>query len=743
MAALINSFSPTRADIVGGQFNVLPPVLTDSQFAAFQIDAAGNLKVTFTGGSASNQAASPTGSAVPASASYTGVNVGGILQGITGFSLTNSLPAAVAIVDGSGNQITSFGGGTQYASGATVATPTGTQIIAWDGTKVWAISAAHLTNANALAVEIVDGSGNQITSFGGGIQFADNAASGATPTGTLSMGWDSANSKIRALKVDASQNLFVNVANTVAITGTVVVSGTVAVTESGTWNVNQAIGVAGFEKITDGTNIAAVKAANTAPVAADPALVIAISPNSVVYLAQAGVGPVQWNAFHLTNKNAAAVAIVDGTGNQITTFPISGNVGVTGTVAVTESGTWNVNQAIGVAGFEKITDGTNTAAVKAASTAAVAADPSLVVALSPNSPLPAGTNVIGHVVVDSGSITVSGSVSVSNFPSTVDVTDRAARLLGIVYGSQSQQLKQTATNFNLQVELATGGTLYDARQIRALTSADVVTAAQGTAAALAGYWPVRVTDGTNTMPTGDAAARTIHVTADNATLAVTQSTSPWVVSGTVTANQGTANTLANKWPVQVTDGTNVMPTGDAIARAQYHVITDGTNGPVAVKAASTRSVAVDPSLVVALSPNSPVAMQLSGGGVGPVTGTALTNLNALAVMVVDGNGNQTGIASSPLPVSASFADPAEGVVNTSTQPASAIQVAGWDGSNLRPISVQSDWLANQLETRNRKLEQALQDRDEAVIRELRAIRYGMGKLVGECLEPDAADVTIM
>lgn len=42
---------------------------------------------------------------------------------------------------------------------------------------------------------------------GSGTQYADNAVSGATPTGTLSMGWDSANSKVRALKVDASQNL--------------------------------------------------------------------------------------------------------------------------------------------------------------------------------------------------------------------------------------------------------------------------------------------------------------------------------------------------------------------------------------------------------------------------------------------------------------------------------------------------------------------------------------------------------
>ena len=45
----------------------------------------------------------------------------------------------------------------------------------------------------------------------------------------------------------------------------------------------------------------------------------------------------------------------------------------------------------------KVTDGTNSAAVKAASTAALAADPSLVVAFSPNTGLPTGANTIGSV----------------------------------------------------------------------------------------------------------------------------------------------------------------------------------------------------------------------------------------------------------------------------------------------------------------------------------------------------------
>lgn len=70
--------------------------------------------------------------------------------------------------------------------------------------------------------------------------------------------------------------------------------------------------------------------------------------------------------------------------------------------------------------FTKITDGTNTAAVKAASTAAAAADPSLVVALSPNSPVPAGTNQIGAVSIQSG-----GTANGPSNPLYVSVTDAA------------------------------------------------------------------------------------------------------------------------------------------------------------------------------------------------------------------------------------------------------------------------------------------------------------------------------
>lgn len=89
------------------------------------------------------------------------------------------------------------------------------------------------------------------------------------------------------------------------------------------------------------------------------------------------------------------------------------------------------------------------------------------------------------------------------------------------------------------------------------------------------------------------------------TLTLVCASNSTVSQGTLTASQGIANTLANRWPVRVTDGTNSMPTMDVAARAGYMRLTDGTDSP-AVVPASTAAVAADPALVVALSPNSSV-----------------------------------------------------------------------------------------------------------------------------------------
>lgn len=97
---------------------------------------------------------------------------------------------------------------------------------------------------------------------------------------------------------------------------------------------------------------------------------------------------------------------------------------------------------------------------------------------------------------------------------------------------------------------------------------------------------------------------------------------------TVAANQGTAAALSGAWPVKVTDGTNTMPTGDAIVRALFEKITDGTNTAV-VKAASTAPAAADAALVVTVSPNCIVPTPSSTGTLSNVS-ASITSVTLLA-----------------------------------------------------------------------------------------------------------------
>jgi hypothetical protein len=83
---------------------------------------------------------------------------GAILDGVdanikaTVIDLASSNPQAVAIVDGSGAQITSFGGGTQYADGAARGTATGTMMIGDDGTNVQSV---HVDTSGDLQVDVL------------------------------------------------------------------------------------------------------------------------------------------------------------------------------------------------------------------------------------------------------------------------------------------------------------------------------------------------------------------------------------------------------------------------------------------------------------------------------------------------------------------------------------------------------------------------------------------------------------
>jgi len=122
---------------------------------------------------------------------------------------------------------------------------------------------------------------------------------------------------------------------------------------------------------------------------------------------------------------------VTGSGNFTVVQPTASNLNVSatqGTAAALSLG-WPV----------KVTDGSQMAAVKGISTAAAAADPSLVVAVSPNSPLPTGTNSIGAVTANAGT-----NLNTSALALSATQTDRTQKTQ-ITDGTRDGTVKAAST----------------------------------------------------------------------------------------------------------------------------------------------------------------------------------------------------------------------------------------------------------------------------------------------------------
>lgn len=251
--------------------------------------------------------------------------------------------------------------------------------------------------------------------------------------------------------------------------------------------------------------------------------------------------------------------------------------------------------------------GTNAAAVKAASTAAVAADKALVVCVSPNNSI-AVTGTLTDAQLRATPVPVSGTVTANAGTGPWPVTDNAGSLT-----IDSAQLPAALVGGRLDENVGAwlGSTAPTIGQKTMADSLPVVFASNQSSITVTG-------------PLTDAQLRA----------------TPVPVSGTVTANIGTTNGLALDASITAqslvdnaafTDGTTrVQPiafildeTGgtaltenDAAAaridskRAQVLVIEDATTRGIrtTVKAASTAAAAADPALVVAVSPNNVVAV---------------------------------------------------------------------------------------------------------------------------------------
>lgn len=105
-----------------------------------------------------------------------------------------------------------------------------------------------------------------------------------------------------------------------------------------------------------------------------------------------------------------------------------------------------------------------------------------------------------------------------------------------------------------------------------------------------------------------------------------------VSSGTVTANQGTANTVANAWPVKITDGTNSVPV-IVSTRGNFFSVGEGSVTPgtslSAVSALTTGTVVDFGSGSLAATFQLNVSGTVTAGAVtflGSVDGTTFQNL---------------------------------------------------------------------------------------------------------------------
>ena len=230
-------------------------------YVALTVDASGNLNTVGGGGSGGgNAAAGPTGSPVPASADYTGWNSGGNLVGVALASALPVQPGTGATFPVSGT----FWQATQPVSIAASVAVTGTF---WQATQPVSLAASvSVTGIVADATAFTRGTTVELPV--GGVVEAVQAGLTTGQTRALSL------TTAALLRVDGS-----NVTQPVSISATVTVAGTV------TANQGTAAALAGAwpTELTDGTNgPAAVKAASTAAVAADKALVVAVSPNNSV-----------------------------------------------------------------------------------------------------------------------------------------------------------------------------------------------------------------------------------------------------------------------------------------------------------------------------------------------------------------------------------------------------------------------------------------------------------------------------
>lgn len=483
----------------------------------------------------------------------------------------------------------------------------GTQITKLEGNG----NTVHVTVANALKV---DGSATTQPISAASLPLPTGAAKDSTLTDGTQISQVEGNGNIahvtgsNALKVDGSAT-------------TQPVSGTVSANQSGAWNINDISGTVSLPtgaatestlstRLSDTTFTNRINTQGQKTMSSSTPVVIAsdqstLNVNLLTSASGLALDSTLTDGSQKTQLvNGANVASISGTGalkvdGSSVTQPISASSLPLPTGAAQEHTAANSPSSV------RLTDGTSFYK---------ATTPSDTQPISGNVGINAGSNLIGSIkltdsagsnqasISASGAVKVDGSASIQPVSGTVSAAQSGTWNINNVSGTVNLPTG-AATESTLSTRLADStftGRINTFGQKASASSTPVVIASDQSAipSSQSGTWNINNISGTISLPTGAATESTLSTrladstftgrintlgqkTAANSTpvvIASDQSSIPAAQSGswTVTSNQGTANSAANRWPTYLTDGTNNMPTMDAAARSGYMRLTDGT-----------------------------------------------------------------------------------------------------------------------------------------------------------------------
>jgi hypothetical protein len=485
-----------------------------------------------------------------------------------------------------------------------------------------------LANYKPLAVGMVDGNGDQITSFGGGVQYTYGDVPDGTATGTLSMQVDTASgvaiplfavqgaTKVSLVNSNDGSSFVGSKASSSSLPvviasdqSTLPISGTV------TANIGTADGISTSAIQTNGNQITQVKDAS--------ANALQVAQGSTTF---GQTGPIVQTA-----TTTSAPTYTTGKTNPLST-DTSGNLRTTisnASIPITSSGTLTVSDSS--AG----TTATNTTGLKdtvGTLSAGTAATKSLAVGGVYNSsaPTPTTGQQLSLQLDSSGNLKISGTVTAN-----LGTIDGAATATNQTDGSQKTKIVDGsgnvigATSNALDVNIksgGSGGTQY--------TNSSAQATPTGTVAL--GY------DGTNVRGLLTDNAGKLQTNITNSSIPVTgtfyQAIQP--VSGTITANIGTAGALA-------LDATLTGGTAKSIVRGGVKGTTTATDITSTAEGANNQAMDVqiyhggtakDPTNIRALTSTDVVTVNNSTAGNLKVdlSGT-ITNANAINVSLASNN----------------------------------------------------------------------------------------------------------